>query len=385
MAEADPDTKLEYETAPSRRRFDWRSVLQRFGPVVALLVVVVFTAGQSDRFLSAENITNILRQHAPVGIIALGMAMVIILGGIDLSVGSLLALAGGVGIWTMNTAFDASRIVERATAGGTAFDADSAFRVWLARQFLGTGLADSPNACIILGMCVVVLTGLAGGIVNGILIAIGRVPPFIATLGTMAAFRSVALTMADGGEFRVDSAMRDFRWLGTGGIPIPMLELRPGQPLQIWYPIVIFIVLFLAIWLIHKRTRFGRYVVAVGCSEQAARYSAISITRIKLGTYALLGLMVGIAALIQASRFNSVASSNAGMLFELDAIAAVVIGGTSMRGGLGTIPGTIVGVLMLGVVGNMLNMLNVSPYLQGLVKGAIVVGAALLQRGRSNQ
>lgn len=378
-------TALDQEAKP-RRRFDWRIALQRFGPFVALVLLVIFTAYQSDRFLSVENITNILRQHAPVGIIALGMALVIILGGIDLSVGSLLALAGGVGIWTMNTAYHAARIVERASAAGAStFDADSDFRVWLARQFVATGFADAAQACIWLGMAAVVLTGLAGGVLNGLLVAIGRVPPFIATLGTMAAFRSIALTMADGGEFRVDSAMRDFRWLGTGGIPLPVVELRPGVPMQIWYPIIIFFVLFLIVWVVHKRTRFGRYVVAVGCNEQAARYSAISIARTKLLTYSVLGLLVGIAALIQASRFNSVASSNAGMLFELDAIAAVVIGGTSMRGGLGTIPGTVVGVLMLGVVGNMLNMLNVSPYLQGLVKGAIVIGAALLQRGRSNQ
>jgi ribose transport system permease protein len=354
--------------------------------LLTLVALVIFTTYQSDRFLSAENVTNILRQHAPVGIIALGMAIVIILGGIDLSVGSLVALAGGVGIWTMNTAYHASRVVARAVGEGAAsYDADSAFRVWLAKQFSSFGFTDSVSACIYLGMAAVVLTGLAGGMLNGLLVAVGRIPPFIATLGTMAAFRSVALTMADGGEFRVDGALRSFRDIGAGGVPIPFVEVRPGVPLQIWYPIIIALALFLVVWVIHKRTRFGRYVVAIGCNEQAARYSAINITLVKLLSYSLLGLLTGIAALIQASRFSSVASSNSGLLFELDAIAAVVIGGTSMRGGLGTIPGTVIGVLMLGVVGNMLILLNVSPYLQGLVKGAIVIGAALLQRGRAHR
>ncbi len=385
-----------------RRAFDWRTFLQRFGPLVALIILVAYTASESESFLTPANIANILRQNAPIGILALGMTFVIILGGIDLSVGSLVALAGGVGIWTMNTAFAAENIIRRAEqmAGdqSMAFNADSAFRVWLAKQFVGMGMAGDPMTALLLGSSLIVLLGAIGGLLNGLLISRGRLAPFIATLGTMAAYRSIAVAMVDAGEFRPDAGIRPseiapgadaaawtFRYLGQRGINIPWIEVREGVPLQIGYPVIVFFALILITWIILRRTRYGRYVIAIGCNEQAARYSAINVEGVKLLTYLLMGLLTGIAALLQASRFNSVASSSSGQLYELDAIAAVVIGGTSMRGGSGTIFGTVVGVLILGVISNMLNMLNISPYLHGLVKGVIVIGAVLIQRGRANQ
>jgi ribose transport system permease protein len=212
-----------------------------------------------------------------------------------------------------------------------------------------------------------------GGAINGLLIARGRLAPFIATLGTMAAFRSIALAIADGGEFRSGSTSV-FRLAGTGGITIG----RTGITLP--YPAIAFLAVVIVGSILLRRTRFGRYVIAIGCNERAAVYSAVNVARVKLLTYSLAGACCGIAAWLLASRMNSVASSSTGMLYELDAIAAVVIGGTRMRGGAGSVWGTVVGVLILGVIGNMLSFLDVSPYLQGLVKGAIIVAAVLVQR-----
>lgn len=359
---------------------DWSRLLQRLGPLLALILLVAFTAWRSDRFLTGENIMNILRQNAPVGILALGMTFVITLGGIDLSVGALLAMAGGVGIWMMNTAADASAIIAKAQ-DATAFNPDSAFRIALAKGCVSAGMADSPAIALTIGICIILLVGLLGGVINGLLVTRGKLAPFIATLGTMAIFRSIAVAMAEAGEFRPSSTITSFRLLGASGISLP-IDARAGVPLQIGYPVVAFLLLVVVLWVVLRMTRFGRYVIAIGCNEQAAIYSAIKVARVKLLTYTLMGTLTGLAALLQASRFNSVSSSSSGLLYELDAIAAAVIGGTSMRGGVGTILGTLVGMLMLGVIGNMLNLLDISPYLQGLVKGVILIGAALLQRGR---
>ena len=151
-------------------------------------------------------------------------------------------------------------------------------------------------------------------------------------------------------------------------------------PLLIPWPVLVFLVLAVLAHVLLSRTRFGRYVVAVGCNERAAVYSAIDVNRIKLLTYVLIGFLTGVAAVLVSSRMNSVSSSGAGLYYELDVIAAVVIGGTRMSGGKGTIIGTVIGVLILGVVSNMLGMLQVSTYLQGLVKGAIIIAAVLVQR-----
>jgi ribose transport system permease protein len=151
-------------------------------------------------------------------------------------------------------------------------------------------------------------------------------------------------------------------------------------PLTVPYSVIALLFLAALFGILLNRTRYGRYVIAIGCSERAARYSAIDVRQIKLITYTLAGLLCGVAALALASRNGSIASSSTGTLFELDAIAAVVIGGTRMQGGSGTILGTLIGVAILGVIGSMLNFLDVSPYLQGLVKGLIIVAAVLLQR-----
>lgn len=327
-----------------------------FVPAVALVVLVAFTilyerhsTGQST-FIKPENLLNILRQWSFVGIIALGMTLVITLGGIDLSVGSLAAFAGGAGVVVMNGLMAA-----------------------------GTGELIS----VLVAFLVMILLGLAAGAINGVLVTLGRLAPFIATLGGLAAYRSLALAMAEGGEYR-SSSTHWFSRIGTGGIPIPGTNIAPRAPepipLLFPWPVVIFILLGIVVWIVFNRTRLGRYIVAIGANEVAAKYSGIAVQRVKLLTYSLLGLLTGVSAMLLASRLNSVSSSGTGLLYELDVIASVVIGGTRMRGGSGTIIGTVIGVLILGVIGNMLNLLQVSVYLQGLVKGVIIVAAVLLQR-----
>jgi ribose transport system permease protein len=241
-------------------------------------------------------------------------------------------------------------------------------------------LSGSEFTGVLLGAAVTLLVGTAAGWLNGLAIAKGRLAPFIATLATMAIFRSLAQTLADGGEV-LSSSERFFDRLGQGGIGLFGAQIGAGVPLVLPYPVLIFAIMAAASWIVLDRTRYGRYVYALGCNERSAIYSAVNVDRVKLITYALSGAFCGVAGLLLASRLNSINSGNAGLLYELDAIAAVVIGGTRMQGGSGGIGGTIIGVLILGIISNMLTLMNVSPYLQGLIKGMIILAACLLQRG----
>jgi ribose transport system permease protein len=182
----------------------------------------------------------------------------------------------------------------------------------------------------------------------------------------MAIFRSLTLYISGAGEFRSQSDL--FPQLGMGyflGIPIP-----------VW----IFIGLAVLFWLILNHTKYGRYMCAIGSNERVAKYAAIKIDKIRFFAYVIIGITVAVTAVLLSSRLNSISSSNAGQNYELDAIAAVIIGGTSMSGGSGSIIGTVIGAIILGIVNNMLNMLGVSPYLQGTVKGLVIIGAVLIQR-----
>jgi len=301
--------------------------VSRFAPLIALAVLFVISAVASPYFLKIQNLHNILRQVSYTGIIALGMTFVIIGGGIDLSVGSLSAMAGGVAILAMNA--------------------------------LGT------NAGIPLAIVVALGLGAAGGAFNGILITRFRIAPFVVTLGTMSIFRSLALYFIDAGEYR--SMVYDYRLIGS------------GKFLGIFIPVWIFLGLAVVLQVVLNNTRFGRYVLAVGSNERVARYSAIKVNWIRFVTYLIVGSTVGVTAMLFGSRLNAVSSSNMGLFYELDAIAAVVIGGTSMSGGAGTVLGTVLGAVILGIINNMLNMLGVSPYLQGTVKGLVIIFAVLLQ------
>lgn len=353
------------------------------GSLAALTLLVIGVSLLSPAFLKPANLINILHSWSFVGIVALGMTFVIIVGGIDLSVGSLVALAGGLGVWMMNTAIEAQGIVE-AVDKAVALSLPAPYgpaRVAVAKAFQAMGLAGSEWAGVLVGMVVIGLVGLVGGLLNGVLVVRGRLAPFIATLGTLAAYRSLALSLADGGEFRSASATC-FERLGVGGITLPFLLNDYGKALVLPWPVLVFAAMAAAMAVVLHRTRYGRYVYAIGSNERAAQYAAVRVDAVKLATYALMGLLAGVAAMLNSSRMNSVSSSQTGMMWELDAIAAVAIGGTRMSGGAGTILGTVIGLLMLGVIGNMLNLLQVSPYLQGLVKGAIIIAAVLFQRPR---
>jgi len=323
------------------------------GALLALVILVIATAMKEPKFLQLSNILNILEQNAAVGMIAIGMTLIITLGGIDLSVGSLVALAGGLGILAMNRLFDkpagdaAESIIPLFAAAGTTIG-----------------------------------IGLLAGLFNGVLITKGRIAPFIATLAGLLIYRSTAMWIARGGQFFSDGSEL-FANLGNGfDIPGTNISRNPRRvvPMEFPYAILVWLTVAIVAIVILNRTRLGRYIIAIGNNERAARYSAVAVDRVKIIAYTLLGGITGIAALMNAANYTSVNSANTGILLELDAIAAVVIGGTRMEGGSGSIVGTILGVLLLGVIRNMMVMRGIDTYAQGVVTGGIIIAAVLLQR-----
>ncbi|HET6487494.1 MAG TPA: ABC transporter permease [Spirochaetia bacterium] len=313
------------------RRID----LQQYGSLFALIILFIASSLISPYFLQYQNVVNILNQVSYTGIIALGMTLVIVGGGIDLSVGSLAAFSGSLAVVVLNAVLP---------------------------------IAHSDGVAIAAAALVSVIVGTAVGAANGALITWGRVAPFIVTLGTMALFRSLSLYIGNAGEFRSDSdAFGDFGHIGFLYLPI-----------TVWVMVIMAAILSTVLY----STRYGRYVAAVGSNARVALYSAISVERTRFFTYLIIGFCTGISAFLLASRFNAITTSNAGVGFELDAIAAVIIGGTAMTGGRGTVWGTIAGAIILGMINNMLNLVGVSAYLQGTVKGIVVIGAVYIQRQR---
>ncbi|WP_255437493.1 ABC transporter permease [Thalassobacillus sp. CUG 92003] len=313
------------EPAHNNQKMNLSWIWSEYSVVIAFLIIFILASILNDRFLDIHNMTNILMQVSTIGIIALGMTVVMLSGGIDLSVGSVLAMLGVVSVLALNA-----------------------------------------SGSILVAVLVALLVGAATGFINGVLVAKGRIASFIATLGMMAAARSIALYIADGGS--ESGEVEGFTNISNNAIGI------------IEYPIFIFLILTALIYILMQKTRFGRYVYALGSNEKAALLSGIRVDRIKIGVYTLCSLLVGVAAIIETSRLNSISSSSSGNLYELDAIAAVIIGGTRMTGGKGKIIGTFFGILLLGVLNNMMNLMNVSPYLQGLVKGLIIIIAVLFQK-----
>jgi ribose transport system permease protein len=309
---------------------------ERHGALIALALLVLISALLSPHFLQPQNLLNILRQVSYTGLIALGMTFVIIAGGIDLSVGSLAAFSGALGVLAMN-------------ALGAAGHGD------------GIGVLAAVGTALAVGTL--------GGLANGLIITKGRIAPFIVTLGTMALFRSLTLYMGDAGEFTSSNPL--YAQIGSASFAF--------VPVPVWILALLAALFGLVLW----RTRFGRYVRAVGSNQRVALYAAIDVDRVRLLTYVITGLVVGVSAVLISMRFNAVGSSTLGINYELDAIAAVIIGGTAMAGGSGTIWGTVVGAIILGVINNMLNLVGVSPYLQGTVKGLVIILAVLIQRRRA--
>ncbi|MCC6970320.1 MAG: ABC transporter permease [Phycisphaerales bacterium] len=355
---------------PGRAAFNWRVFLEKYGAIFALIGLFVGTAvlehlrfpADERAFLKPQNLLNIVSQWSFVGIVAVGMTFVIILDGIDLSVGSVVALAAGAGMYTMNA---------------VAADHGSAWG-------------------ILAGVGVCVAGGTVLGLINGLVIAKGRIAPFVATLGTMAIFRALVLAWAQGGEIRSSvsyTAAESFKFTSIGGGSFKLPTWLGGSPattipdgsevsavqLVLRYPVLVFAGVAILGHLLLSKTAFGLSVYSIGDNRRAARYAGVKIATVTTLVYTIAGLCCGVSALLNSSRLNSVSSSSLGLFYELDAIAAVVIGGTRLQGGAGRILGTVVGVLILGVVSNMLNMLQVSNFYHGLVKGIIIIAAVLVQ------
>jgi ribose transport system permease protein len=275
------------------------------------------------------------------------MTLVIIAGGIDLSVGSMSAMCGAAAILLVN-------------------------------KLAGSGMGG--NEAIILATFGAIGVGVAAGLINGIFVAYGRVASFIVTLAGLAGFRSIALVLGNGGEIRSQvSQLQDF---GFGGLPIPFTKDTGGSPVILYWSAVVFILIALLAGFVLNRTRFGRYIIAVGANLRAADYSAINIRAVQLAVFTILGGLVGLASVLVSARMNSIGSGSAGLYYELDAIAAVVIGGTSLRGGKGRIWGTVVGVILMTLITNMITAYRIDTNWQGLVRGVVILVAVLMQRGK---
>ncbi len=294
--------------------------------LVALIVLIVIVASLSPNFISKDNLLNTLRQTSINAVIAVGMTMVILTAGIDLSVGSVLALCGAIAATMIKAGLD----------------------VWL----------------VILG---VLLSGTLLGTVSGLIVAKGKVQAFIATLVTMTLLRGVTMVFTGGRPIDTGFAANSiqFAQLGTGywlGVPVP-----------VWIMGIVFIIG----WYVLNQTPIGRYIYAVGGNEAATALSGIKTERVHIFVYAASGMLSALAGLIMTARLSS-AQPTAGTAYELDAIAAVVVGGTSLMGGKGRLFGTLVGALIIGFLNNALNLLDVSAYYQMIAKAAVILVAVLV-------
>ncbi|PRO67041.1 ABC transporter permease [Alkalicoccus urumqiensis] len=297
-------------------------IVDKFRVFIIFLLLLVIASFISDAFFTVTNLFNVMRQVSIVGIIAVGMTLVILTAGIDLSVGSVMALTGAV--------------------------------------VAGVMTAGMPIPIAIL---VCLIAGLIIGAFNGVVISKGNVPPFIATLAVMVIARGFTLVLTGGSPTIINDA--SYRVIGSGtllGVPVP---------------VVIMGVIFLIMYWVLKNTTFGRSIYAVGGNEEAARLAGINVDRVKIFVYSLTGMFAAVSAMIYTSRLMS-AQPNAGTMLELDAIAAVIIGGTRLTGGKGGVIGTLIGALIMGVLDNILNLANVSPFYQEIAKGAVILAAVLL-------
>ncbi|MBA2675807.1 ABC transporter permease [Ramlibacter sp.] len=333
-----PPEHAEGATARRAAGAGFWSRLHGAGPVIGLVLLCIAGTALNGEFATLDNALNVLTRTAFIGIIAVGMCFVIISGGIDLSVGSMAALIAGCVILLMNS--------------------------------LAASIA-SPVLVVALGILLALVLGCAFGLAHGLLITKGRIEPFIVTLGTLGIFRAYLTYFANGGAITLDNALADVY------SPVYYASVL-GLPIPVW----VFAVVALAGGFVLNRTAFGRYVQAIGSNEQVARYAAVDVDRVKILTYMLLGLCVGIATLLYVPRLGS-ASPTTGLLWELEAIAAVIVGGTALKGGAGSITGTVVGAVLLSVISNILNLTSIiSVYLNAAVQGFVIIVVAFLQRGR---
>lgn len=302
----------------------FKNSLLKYKTLFGLLVLCIIISIVSPRFLTITNLRNVLTQLSVNAVIAAGMSFVILTGGIDLSVGSIVAICGAI-----------AATLTKST--GNVF--------------------ISVLAALIFGAFI--------GLINGLIIAKGKIQAFIATLGTMTIFRGVTYVYTNGTP--VSGLGQDFMTIGNNkilGIPVP---------------VIIMVIIFIIGFYLLTQVRYGRYVYALGGNEDSARLSGINTQKIKTLVYVISGIMASIGGIIVTSRIGS-ASPNAGSGFELDAIAAVVLGGTSLAGGEGSIIGTIIGAMIIGVLNNGLNLMNVSPFYQQIVKGLVILFAVMIDK-----
>ncbi|WP_195832846.1 ABC transporter permease subunit [Staphylococcus haemolyticus] len=300
--------------------------MEKIIPFIGLILLIIVVSILNPSFLDLSNLLNLLRQISINGLIAFGMTFIILTGGIDLSVGSILALSSAFIVLMITSGVD-------------------------------------PIIALIIG----VLIGFVLGAVNGLLVTKGNMAPFIATLATMTIFRGLTLVITDGNPITNLGDSYLFQLFGKGyfiGIPVPAVTM-----------IIVFVILLIIL----QKTTFGRHTYAIGGNEVAAKISGIKVNKIKILIYGISGLMSSLAGGILTSRLNS-AQPTAGTSYELDAIAAVVLGGTSLTGGKGRIVGTLIGVLIIGVLNNGLNLLGVSSFYQQVVKGVVILIAVLIDR-----
>ncbi len=319
----------------------WQDVdLRAVAPFVALAVLLIFGTLVNPNFIGVDNLLNIATRSAFIAIIAIGATFVIASGGLDLSVGSMSAFVAAVTILFMNS-----------------------------------GIVSGNLPMLILAMSLAIAVGAACGLANGTITTMGRIEPFIVTLGTMGIFRALTIYLAEGGSIAMKSqelraAYRPVYFGNILGIPIPI--------------VVIIVVALIAAFLLY-RTAFGRHVIAVGSNQDVARYSGIPVRRVRTLAFVIQGICVAIAVLVYVPRLGA-ATPTTGLMWELQAITAVVIGGTALRGGVGRIWGTVCGALILEVVGNIMVLSDlVSEYLIGAVQGAIIIIAMLVQRSLSRR
>jgi ribose transport system permease protein len=314
----------------------WKDIdLRAVAPFVALALLLILGAIANPNFISVDNLLNVITRSAFIAIIAVGATFVISAGGLDLSVGSMVA-------------FVASLMI----------------------MFMNSGAIANPATMLAVGMALAIVIGAACGLSNGLITTAGSIEPFIATLGTMGIYRGLTTWLSQGGAITLRSPdihtlYRPAYFGAVLGIPVPV--------------ILIVVTAGVAAFVLH-RTRYGRHVLAVGSNEDVARYSGIRVERVRTMTYVIQGLCVAVACLLYVPRLGST-SATTGLMWELQAITAVVIGGTALRGGVGRIWGTVCGAFILEIVGNIMLLSNfVSEYLIGAIQGAIIIVAMLVQR-----
>lgn len=295
----------------------------QYGIFMAFIVVCLLLSFTTSQFLTVSNWTIIITQVSINALLAFGVTFVIITGGIDLSLGSIMAVTGVV----------------------------------------AASLAHPDTYPVIVPITIGLLAGVAMGALNGLVITKSKVPPFIVTLGMMTIGRGLALILSKGRP--VSNLSDSFNFIGGGNVV--------GVP----FPIIVLIITFVVCSVVLKKTILGRYIYAVGGNEQAAKASGIRVNKVKMAVYTICGGLAALAGILLTSRITT-GQPNAGVGFELDAIAAAIIGGTSTSGGTGTMTGTLIGALLIGVISNGLDLLNVTSYYQQVVMGAIIIGAVVL-------